>query len=409
VANSRRVKPILLLIALACPLHADLLATFQTTRGNVVVALQYATAPQAVANFITLAQGTRPWVDSSTGMIRKEPFYNGISIHRTANDGSFKFAQGGSPKGDGSDGPGYTFKDEFSPTMTHVPYVLSMANSGPNSNGSQFFFTGSLSQPTFNNVHTIFGLVTEPASRAVVDAMITAGPNDTIINGIAISRTDTAALAFDEQAQGLPTVFQPAGNLVVAPGVSTSWNFQPPMTTGDVFQAFRSHTMAANDWEELSSASLHVGLGTAQAALSVSGTTLDGASAPKAFYNLSLARHPGSVAPSSLANRTMLLEFGADLFQYQFNSFGTGGIATINPGTLDAFLFSFNTLDFVSSAHNAIVITENLNLSAQYRYFLIKAGCDSATQTQINGRHTVQLHNGFTWYPFKFGLAAITR
>jgi ABC-type hemin transport system ATPase subunit len=81
----------------------------------------------------------------------------------------------------------------------------------------------------------------------------------------------------------------------------------------------------------------------------------------------------------------------------------------INPGTQDEFSFSFNTLDFASSAHNVIVVIKNVNLAAQYRYFLIKAGCDSATQTQINGHHTIQLHNGFSWYPFSSGLAAITR
>ena len=124
------VKFAVILIALAGPLHAELFAVFQTSLGNVEVALQYDKAPQAVANFITLAEGSRPWVDPITGRIRTEPFYNGIKIHRTSNTSSFKFAQGGSPKGDGSDGPGYTFKDEFTSPLTHVPYVLSMANAG---------------------------------------------------------------------------------------------------------------------------------------------------------------------------------------------------------------------------------------------------------------------------------------
>jgi len=407
VANFRAVKPIALLIALACPLHAELLATFNTTRGNVVVALQYTTAPQAVANFITLSQGTRPWVDSSTGRIRKEPFYNGIKIHRTANDGSFKFAQGGSPKGDGSDGPGYTIKDEFSPSVLHSPYVLSMANSGPNTNGSQFFFTGSLSQPTFDYVHTIFGLVTDPASRAVVDAMITAGPNATTINSIAIARTDPAAVAFDEQAQLLPVVFQPAGSLAVSRGISATWNYQTPATTGDVLNVFRSETMAANSWQEL--ASHHTGIGGTQASPVSTSAVLDDASGPKAFYQLSIARHPGSVAPSHLSGRTLLMDLGGDLFQYQFNSAGTGGLATIIPASGSNFSFSFNTLDLASGGHNIIVILENPGLASQYRYFLVKVGCDSASTTQIDGRHTIQLHNLFGWYPFRSGEAAISR
>lgn len=407
MAHFRPVKPIVLLIALAGSLHAELLATFHTTQGNVTVSLQYGTAPQAVANFITLAQGTRPWVDSSSGRIRKEPFYDGIKIHRTSNTSSFKFAQGGSPLGDGSDGPGYTFKDEFHPSMTHVPYVLSMANSGPNSNGSQFFFTGSLAQPTFNNVHTIFGLVTEPASRAVVDAMISAGPNGTTIQSIVFSRTDAAAVAFDEQAQQLPSVFQPSGHLTATPGVSATWTYHETITTGDVLNVFRSQTLTAGSWQEL--ASHHTGIEGALITPVTTTATLDNAPTPKGFYQLSVARHPGSVAPTHFANRTLLLDLNGDLFQYQFNSAGSGGLATIIPATGSNFSYSFNLLDIGSGAHNVTLILENVGLASQYRYFLAKVGCDSANSTQIDGRHTLQLYNIFGWYPFTSGAAAISR
>jgi peptidyl-prolyl cis-trans isomerase A (cyclophilin A) len=401
------VKPIVLLIALAATLHAELLATFNTSQGNVVVSLRYDVAPQAVANFITLAQGTRTWVDSSTGEIRKEQYYNATTIHRTSNNSSFKIAQGGSQRGDSQDGPGYTFKDEFSPTLLHTPYVLSMANAGPNTNGAQFFFTGNLAQPTFDFSYTIFGQVTDPVSRAVVDAMITAGPNATTINSITLQRTDAAAIAFDEHAQLLPIVFQPGGQLAVTRGVSATWNFQPFVSSGDVLNVFRSQTMAANDWQEL--ASQHTGIGSALLFPVTTSAVLDDASAAKAFYQLSIARHPGSVAPSHLANRTMLLELGDDIFQYQFNNTGSGGLLTIIPATGSSLLFSFTTLEMDSGGHHIIVVLENIGIASQYRYFLVKIGCDSATATQISGRHTIQLNNIFGWYPFSAGQALISR
>lgn len=408
MADCRRVKPIVLLIALACPLEAALLAIFQTSRGNVTAELEFATAPRAVANFITLAEGTRAWVDHADGRIRREPFYNGTKIHRTANSGSFQFAQGGSRAGDGSDGPGFTFKDEFHAAVTHTPYTLSMANSGPNTNGCQFFFTGALSQPSFDFVHSVLGRVTDPASRAVVDAMIASGPGATTIEAITFSRTDAAALAFDEHAQELPVVFQPDGGLEVIRNASATWRFARPMETGDVLTAYRSLTLTGGDWAELGSGA-HAGIGPPSAIQEFSSVVLDDAAAPKAFYHLALARHPGAVAPSHPAGRTMLLDLDGDLFVYQFNAEGSGGVATINPGSPSEVVYSFNTLDFSSGAHHFVAITENLGLSAQYRYFLIKAGCDEATDSQVDGRHTILLHNGFGWAPFLSGAAAITR
>ena len=308
------MKRIVILLALTTPLHAELIATMETSRGNVVVDLQYSAAPQTVANFITLAQGSRPWVDSTTGKIRNDPYYNGLKFHRTANDSVFKFAQSGSQKGDGSDSPGYTIKDEFSPLLTHVPYVLSAANAGPNSVGSQFFLTGSLATPAYDNNYTIFGLVTDPASRVVVDDIIAAGANGTIIQHITFQRTDASAVAFDEQAQNLPVVVQPAGKLEVARNIAALWQFDPPMGSGTVFQAFRSTTLAESDWQELNGAGFHVGIGNTQSNPAVTGVVLDNASAEKAFYHLTAAHHPGAVAPGNMANRTILINVEGDFF-----------------------------------------------------------------------------------------------
>lgn len=378
---------VVLLIALSSPVRAELLAHFQTSRGTVDVELQYDKAPQAVANFITLAEGSRPWVDPVSGRIRSDPFYNGLKIHRTSDTSSFKFAQGGSLKGDGTDGPGYTFKDEFNSPLTHVPYVLSMANAGPNTNGSQFFFTGSLSQPTFDNVHTIFGLITAPASRAIVDAMITAGPNATTINAVTITRTDAAAIAFNQHAQNLPVVTQAKGNLQVTPNVSAVWSPSENQATGDIFRAFRSTTLAANSWAELSSAKRQSGIAPVGYVSTIGPVTLDDASASKAFYNLTWVTHPESVTPTRLVSRTVEMKFGVQTLIYAFDSSGGSGVGTFKANAESSETFPFVLTSFTATGHAFNFSCYHLSgtVAGSYQF---KIGCDSATSSLISGRHS---------------------
>lgn len=132
--------------------------------GTFTITLEHLKAPGAVANFVGLATGQRGWLDLRTGAIRHSPFYNGIIFHRVI---AGFMNQTGSPAGDGSDGPGYTFKDEFDPTLRHTAaYTVSMANSGRQTNGSQFFITVGAT-PWLDDVHTVFGRVT--AGQAVID------------------------------------------------------------------------------------------------------------------------------------------------------------------------------------------------------------------------------------------------
>ena len=408
------MKSAILLITLAAPLQAELLATVQTSQGNILVALQYDKAPQAVANFIALAQGSRKYVNSLSGVVTDVPFYNGIKIHRSSNTDTFKFAQGGSPKGDGTDGPGYAFKDEFDPSLTHVPYVLSMANAGPNTNGSQFFFTGSVAQPSFNNVHTIFGLVTDLASRSVVDAMIVAGANATLITGVTFSRTDAAAIAFNEHAQNLPDVTRPGGSLTVIAGVSSTWYFGQAMSTGAVVRAFRSPTLAAGSGSELDSARLHVGITAPASPPAVLTAVLDQATLPSAFYNLSIARHPGAVAPSTLANRTVVIPLGSNTLAFAFDASGVAGTTTYTPQSGSPFGGPFTTVNQnnglpmppQSDAHNIFFTADTPALNP--RFLWVKVGCDSATTTTITGHHSTQYYN-YSWQPFASGSVTITR
>ena len=133
-------------------------AILETSQGNIVCRLFEKEAPQTVANFIGLAEGTKEFTDPKTGKKTKRPFFDGLAFHRVIP--SFMI-QGGCPLGTGTGGPGYKFADEFHPSLRHDrPGKLSMANSGPGTNGSQFFVTVAAT-PWLDNRHSIFGEVIE--------------------------------------------------------------------------------------------------------------------------------------------------------------------------------------------------------------------------------------------------------
>jgi len=133
-------------------------AIFETSQGNMVIKLLEEEAPKTVENFVGLAEGTREFTNEKTGKKEKRPFYDGLVFHRVIPD---FMIQGGCPQGSGMGGPGYKFADEFHPSLKHSkPGKLSMANSGPNTNGSQFFITVAPT-PWLDNKHTIFGEVVE--------------------------------------------------------------------------------------------------------------------------------------------------------------------------------------------------------------------------------------------------------
>ncbi len=137
---------------------AGMYAIFETSQGNIVVRLLEKEAPKTVANFVGLAEGTKEFTDENSGKKQKKNFYDGLTFHRVIP----KFMiQGGCPEGSGRGGPGYKFADEFHSSLNHSKAgKLSMANAGPNTNGSQFFLTVAPA-PWLDNKHTIFGEVVE--------------------------------------------------------------------------------------------------------------------------------------------------------------------------------------------------------------------------------------------------------
>jgi peptidylprolyl isomerase len=184
-----------------------LYAVFETSMGPIVCQLHYDKVPVTVANFVGLAAGEREWRDPKTGEMVTRPFYDGLKFHRVI--ASFMI-QGGCPLGNGRGGPGYSFTDEFHADLRHsAPGVLSMANSGPNTNGSQFFIT-HVATPWLDDKHSVFGQCI--LGQDVVNAMAEVemkgpGPQpsipveDIMLERVLIVRTGAEAEAFDWTAE----------------------------------------------------------------------------------------------------------------------------------------------------------------------------------------------------------------
>jgi peptidyl-prolyl cis-trans isomerase A (cyclophilin A) len=161
-------------------------ATLHTTAGDIRINLYGNHAPKTVRNFVELAEGTREWTHPATKAKTTDPLYDGTIFHRVI---AGFMIQGGDPLGQGFGGPGYQFGDEFHPELQFDrPYLLAMANSGPGTNGSQFFITVGPT-PHLNRKHTIFGEVADAESRAVVDKIATTktGRNDRPVDDITIT------------------------------------------------------------------------------------------------------------------------------------------------------------------------------------------------------------------------------
>jgi peptidyl-prolyl cis-trans isomerase A (cyclophilin A) len=166
-----------------------LYATMKTSMGDIVLVLFEDKAPKTVANFVGLATGTKEWTDPKTGQPVKRPFYNGTTFHRVIPG---FMIQGGDPLGNGRGGPGYRFEDEFSPELKHSkPGILSMANAGPNTNGSQFFITVRPT-PQLDGRHAVFGEVVK--GQEVVEKIVNVprDPGDKPLKEVVIKEVVTS-------------------------------------------------------------------------------------------------------------------------------------------------------------------------------------------------------------------------
>jgi peptidyl-prolyl cis-trans isomerase A (cyclophilin A) len=274
-------------------------AEFYTSMGSFTCRLEYAYAPRTVANFIGLATGQRAWLDLPSGLAKTNPFYNGTTFHRVI---AGFMIQGGSPNGLGTDGPGYEFVDEFTNSLRHDGFgTLSMANSGPDSNGSQYFVAVS-PQPQLNDVHTIFGRLYGGSNVVYAINHVATDANDkpltnVVVQNVVIQRVGTAAQAFDINAQGLPVVTNRLANIAKV-STNLSITFSNQLYT-DTRLYFSTNLLA---W---SAAKFGIDV-----TLPITTGILTGPVLPAQFFRIAQVQYPPTLyVPKNVLNRTIILTF----------------------------------------------------------------------------------------------------
>jgi cyclophilin family peptidyl-prolyl cis-trans isomerase len=298
-------------------------ADFTTSLGSFTCQLNYTNAPRTTANFIGLATGQRAWLDLTSGRARTNAFYNGLIFHRVI---AGFMNQGGSPNGLGTDGPGYVIKDEFSRYLVFTNFgVLAMANSGPNSGGSQFFITVA-SYTYGNSNYAIFGKVVSGSNVVWAINHVATDANDkpltnVFMQQVGIRRVGTAAQAFDINAQGLPVVTNL--HLAIAAGSNqVTLAFSNRQYADN--QLYSATNVAASPW---TAAPLGI-----EITASVTNSVQQPEDAPQRFYALAQVQYASSTfAPKDLYGRTLAINLGADgIMTIRFNSAG-GGTYTFPP------------------------------------------------------------------------------
>jgi peptidyl-prolyl cis-trans isomerase A (cyclophilin A) len=310
--------------------QAGIFAEINTSMGSYTCRLEYAIAPKTCANFIGLATGERPWLDLETGKVRSEPFYNGITYHRVI---AGFMNQSGSPNGQGTDGPGYSFVDEFDTNLLHDGFGdLSMANSGPDSNGSQFFTTAT--QTTWLNFkHSVFGRLTGGSNVVYAINNVATDANDrplthVVINSVVIRRVGPAANAFDIHAQGLPDVTQITSSIRRA-GTNVVLNFTNQL---NVDNRLYSTTNLA-DW-------VGAKLGIEVESPLTNLLTLEIVGDLELFRIAQIQYNDALYAPRNVFDRTLTLHFttGQGVLTLMFDGAGTGAYDLNGaPGTITSY------------------------------------------------------------------------
>jgi peptidyl-prolyl cis-trans isomerase A (cyclophilin A) len=172
-------------------------AKLETSMGDITAKLFEKETPKTVANFVGLAEGTKEWLDPKTKKWLKQPFYDGLTFHRVIPN---FMIQAGCPLGTGTGGPGYKFEDEIVPELKHSkPGILSMANAGPNTNGSQFFITHRATSH-LDGKHTVFGEVISGQDIVVAIANVKTGANNKPLEPVTIKKV-TIIRVKDEAAK----------------------------------------------------------------------------------------------------------------------------------------------------------------------------------------------------------------
>ncbi len=308
-------------------------ADFTTSMGTFTCQLDFTNAPRTAANFVGLATGQRAWLDLPSGRARTNAFYNGLTFHRVI---AGFMSQGGSPNGMGTDGPGYVFTDEFSPQLVFDSFgVLAMANSGPNSDGAQFFITVA-PYPSGNNVYSIFGRVVSGSNVVYAINHVATDANDkpltnVVIQQVGIRRVGTGAQSFNINAQGLPIVTNLPMRIAAAPSQVTLTFTNRLYADNRLY----SETNLSGAW---TSEELGIEITTP-----VSNSVQRAKDAPRRFYSMAQIQYASSTfAPKTLFGRTLALTFTNGLsgtMTIVFDSSGGGSYTfpPYSPGSVTSY------------------------------------------------------------------------
>lgn len=306
---------------------AGIFADFTTNHGDFTVQLDYEAAPMTVANFVGLAEGSRPWVDPNSGRIKQNvPFYDGLIFHRVI---SGFMNQGGCPLGTGTGGPGYRFRDEINNGLLHLPYVISMANSGANTNGSQFFITVD-SADWLDGIHTVFGAVVD--GQDTIDAINTVDTDENdvpldpvVIESVTIRRVGAEAEAFDIHSTPLANVSGVRGEIAIeTEGAETNVLFRvtEDRLAPTFFTAFESTDL--QEWAKIPDLD---NVFTQEIDWHETTISLGEKSGSSRFFNLARADYPDALPLSveSMANTTLVFSWGNQTLTFNFDESGMEG------------------------------------------------------------------------------------
>jgi len=318
-------------------------AAFDTSMGSFTCRLDYAEAPLTCANFVGLAEGTQAWV-STNGAVRSDPFYDGLIFHRVIEG---FMIQGGDPLGTGGGGPGYAFPDQISTNLTHHSAgILSMANSGPNSNGSQFFIT--LGPTTWlDGKHAVFGevvggmdIVYDIGNVAVTNNSVPL--TNVVMNAIQILRIGAEAEAFNPPDEPLPEVEPLVLTLSEDVSAATSNQYEQLIYTSSNLNSWAE---AAANYSPVPGEDISVEIPTNQ---------------PAGFYRGAQVFYPqASTWFSNLEGRTIFFTQGAHVFEFTLaaDDLGTCNIA----GTADTLTY---WKEWTSNPYEARVVFQPSSINA---------------------------------------------
>ena len=334
-------------LAVVLPAKAQdegLFVTFSTTLGDIRTVLYPDEAPVAVANFVGLIEGSQKALDAETGKLFEDKYFDGMAFHRVI-DGFV--IQAGAKNGGGADGPGYTFQDEFHPSRTfNEPFVLAMANSGPNSNGSQFFINVEPT-PHLNNVHTVFGKVVEGSDVAVAISKVatdTSGRPNTpvVLESVTVQRVGAEAEGYQPDTTLLPQVGHPKTAIRLD---EAGYELTVPLNIRSDYTLFVSRDLQTREDQAL----FFIGDTAEDRRIDLNNVIN---SQTSGFFRLVEVRYPGVVfPPEALADKTLdtrIMTFGNlqtnSTLAYDFTGtvFGTSRLGNGTMGEVSGYSYTIN-------------------------------------------------------------------